>query len=145
LRWSRGGADLVAHLAEYAKAFQAMWHAPDGREALAAVFRYLSLARGPETLQDLTATLMGLVDEEAREVLMTAAQMEIDRWLAQGEARGEAKGRARALFSVLAARGLPLSEDLRARVLGCTDIALLDRWIARAVTASSAAEALAEA
>jgi predicted transposase YdaD len=148
LRWSRSGSELLVHLAEYADAFQAMWRAPDGREALATVFRYLALARGPVTLQDLTGTFMGLVDEEAREVVMTEAQMEIERWLAQGEAKGEAKGRAvgraEALVAMLTARGLPLSEDLRARILGCTDIATLDRWIVRAATASSAADALSE-
>jgi predicted transposase YdaD len=149
LRWSRSGPDLIANLTEYADAFREMWHAPDGREALAAVFRYLALARGPVTLQDLTGTFMGLVDKEAREVVMTEAQREIDQWLAEGEARGEAKGRAagraEALVAIFAARGLPLSEHLRERILRCTDIATLDRWIVRATTASSAAEALAEA
>jgi hypothetical protein len=128
-----------------ADAFQAMWHAPDGREALAAVFRYLALARGPVTLQDLTATVMGLVDDEAREVVVTEAQREIERWLAQGEAKGRAAGRAEALVAIFAARGLTLSDDLRVRILGCTDIATLDRWIVRAAAASSARDALSEA
>jgi hypothetical protein len=31
-------------------------------------------------------------------------------------------------------------EPVRARIFGCSDLALLDRWLARAVTSSSAAD-----
>jgi hypothetical protein len=62
---------------------------------------------------------------------------------AKGEARGEAKGKAEALLAVLAARGLPVTPEDQARVRACTDTALLDRWIAAAVSAPSAEAALA--
>ena len=39
-----------------------------------------------------------------------------------------------------AARGLDVPEDVRAQVLACSDLARLDAWLARAVTAASAAE-----
>jgi hypothetical protein len=61
---------------------------------------------------------------------------------ARGEARGEAKGKASALLQILAARGLEIPDDARARVLGCLDLAQLDAWLARAVTATSVAEVL---
>jgi hypothetical protein len=55
-------------------------------------------------------------------------------------AEGEAAGRAHALLAVLAARCLEVPADVRARITACTDLGLLDAWLARAVTATSVAE-----
>jgi hypothetical protein len=52
-------------------------------------------------------------------------------------AQGRAEGRAEALLAVLAARHIEVPADARARILACTDIAVLDQWLARAVSASS--------
>lgn len=60
--------------------------------------------------------------------------------VAQGVARGEAKGEARALFALLDARGIDVSDDVRARILGCEDPAVLESWVRRAASAGSAAE-----
>ena len=64
--------------------------------------------------------------------------------LADGEARGEARGEAQALLAVLDARGLVVDDNTRARILACTDTTRLHRWIKRAVTAPTAADALAD-
>jgi hypothetical protein len=56
---------------------------------------------------------------------------------AAGEARGEAKGRAQALLEVLRVRGIDVPADVRDRILSCRDVALLDAWVERAVTATS--------
>ena len=39
---------------------------------------------------------------------------------------GEARGKAEAILAVLAARGIAVSETLRARILACTEVATLD-------------------
>jgi len=57
--------------------------------------------------------------------------------LAEGEAIGLAKGKIAALLAVLAARGIEVTAEARARIEACTEEATLDRWIARAVTAPS--------
>jgi hypothetical protein len=44
---------------------------------------------------------------------------------------------------LLRARGLAVPEDLRARIVACSDIPTLDRWIAQAATAGSIEEAVA--
>jgi len=54
------------------------------------------------------------------------------------------RGKADAIHRVLDARRFAVSDAQRARVLACTDAALLDRWLERAVTAASADEALAD-
>jgi predicted transposase YdaD len=153
LRWSRGGPDLAAHLGAYANALRALWRAPDGREALLAVFRYMALAREPLTMQDLTVKLAAVLGDEAGEVVMSEGQRMIDQWRAEGEVKGRAEGeikgraegRAEALLTFLTVRGLSVSDELRQRILGCQDIGTLDRWIARAATARSAADAVSEA
>jgi hypothetical protein len=57
---------------------------------------------------------------------------------AEGRAIGEAEGRAKSLLAFLAARGIAVPEPLRAHILGCTDIAQLEGWIARAAHVTSA-------
>ncbi|HEY1691482.1 MAG TPA: hypothetical protein VGG39_04950 [Polyangiaceae bacterium] len=59
-------------------------------------------------------------------------------------AEGQAAGRAHAILHVLEVRGVGVSPDIRDRILSCTDAGLLDTWLTRAVTASSALDVVAE-
>jgi predicted transposase/invertase (TIGR01784 family) len=61
---------------------------------------------------------------------------------AEGETPGVVKGKVAAILAVLAARGLVVSVEARARIEACAEVPTLDRWIARAVTAASAEEVL---
>jgi predicted transposase YdaD len=58
----------------------------------------------------------------------------------KGRAEGEARGKAEGVLRVLEVRGVATSEAERARILATTDLALLDQWLVRAVTAKDAAE-----
>jgi hypothetical protein len=49
----------------------------------------------------------------------------------------EARAEANAVLTVLAARGLRVSDEARARVLGARDLATLRRWLVLATTAAS--------
>ncbi|WP_437956271.1 hypothetical protein WME76_33200 [Sorangium sp. So ce119] len=78
----------------------------------------------------------------------------IDRGMREGELKGmregelkgmregELKGKRDTLLRLLARAGLVLTEDERARVQACTDIATLDRWIDNVLGAKTAAEVL---
>jgi predicted transposase/invertase (TIGR01784 family) len=63
------------------------------------------------------------------------------RWN-EGVAQGEVKAKVAAVFAVLGARGLPLTDEVRARIQACKDAATLDRWIVQAATAARAEELL---
>jgi Uma2 family endonuclease len=52
----------------------------------------------------------------------------------------KAKAQAQALLNVLRARGLPVSDDIRARILACTDESILTQGLICAATAATAAE-----
>lgn len=68
----------------------------------------------------------------------------IDGLLDQGRAEGEARGEAKMLLRVLAARGFAVTDDVRERVVGCTDTGRLETWADRAVTASSITEVFSD-
>jgi hypothetical protein len=61
----------------------------------------------------------------------------------RGRAEGEAKGKADAVLKILMRRGLTLSADQRRRIVACTDLATLERWLDRSLSASSVDELLA--
>ncbi len=63
---------------------------------------------------------------------------------AEGLAEGKAEAKAEVLLKILAGRGVLVTDEQRARVLACRDLARLDRWIDRAFQATSADAALAE-
>jgi hypothetical protein len=93
--------------------------------------------------------------EKARDEIRQVLEIAAARWaegLAEGEIKGfvkgetvgVVKGKVEAILAVLAARSLPAGHEIRARVEACTDVATLDRWLVRAVTAASAEEIFAE-
>ena len=61
----------------------------------------------------------------------------------RGKAEGEAKGKAEALLMLLRRRGLAMTSDQQHRIITCTDLATLDRWLDRAVSVASVDELLA--
>jgi membrane protein involved in colicin uptake len=64
---------------------------------------------------------------------------------AKGKAEGEAKGKAEALLKIVTQRGLTLTAEQRRGIMGCTDVAMLERWLDRALSVSSVAELTAAA
>ena len=54
------------------------------------------------------------------------------------EARAEARGEANALLKILKSRGIGLTEEQRETVASSTDPAQVDRWLDKALTATSA-------
>jgi hypothetical protein len=142
-------------------AFFAAWtmHERHGAKARATVLRAAEIAalvpdealRG-SLLRGILGVLHPKVIESLREVLMdpqkTPTNPALDRlgeefqrkYGAQLEARGEARGEAKMLLTILAARGLPIDDAVRARVLGCGDTATLERWGERAIVATTLAE-----
>jgi hypothetical protein len=63
---------------------------------------------------------------------------------AEGRAEGRTEGEVRALLAILNARGIPVPDDARTRITGCTDLDQLDTWVRRAATATTIHDLLAE-
>ncbi|MFI7000755.1 hypothetical protein [Nocardia sp. NPDC050175] len=64
-------------------------------------------------------------------------------YVAEGRAEVEAAGVARMVLEALDIRGIPVSDEVRARISSCTDVDQLGIWHRRAVLADSANEAFA--
>jgi hypothetical protein len=60
-----------------------------------------------------------------------------------GLAEGEVAGKIAAILAVLAARGVAVTADARARIEACKDPVTLDRWIARTAHATSVEDVFA--
>lgn len=54
--------------------------------------------------------------------------------------KGMAEGRASALLHVLRARNVATTDEQRQKILACSDAALVERWLERAVIVTSAEE-----
>ena len=89
-----------------------------------------------------------LVDGEAanaatlRNLLNAEGYESLDAVRAEGRQEGELATQARAIETVLRARGVPIDERLLPRLRGCRDPALLGRWLIQSATATTAEAAL---
>jgi len=88
------------------------------------------------------------VRDEIRQVIEIAAERE-----AKGRAEGRTEGRVegettaltRSIKALLAARGIPVSSEVRAHIEACKDVARLDRWLLLAATVTSSEALIAAA
>lgn len=83
------------------------------------------------------------------EFFSDAQRRNFERGRAEGEAKGKAEGKAEgeaaALLKILTRGGLTTSAEQRRRIMGCSDVAMLEGWLDRALSVSSVAELLAAA
>ncbi len=128
---------------------------PDGASvALAAVHAVSGLHEEQTKLYlDLMLAALDAAARRALEALMDMDKYEYRsdfarKYVAQGRAEGKAagiaEGIAKALLQLLAARGVAVSDAQRVEVLACRDVAALERWFARAVTARTIDDVLAK-
>ncbi len=64
------------------------------------------------------------------------------RGKAKGLAEGQAKGLATALLKIVTARGLQITQDQQAQILGCTNLDTLDTWLDRILQGADVNELL---
>ncbi|HZI07129.1 MAG TPA: Rpn family recombination-promoting nuclease/putative transposase [Archangium sp.] len=145
-----GRTDELAHrLPEWTALFAQVHATPHGDEELGLVIRYL-LQVGDRIVRAQMGRVLHSVMEthRAEDLMRTYGEELIEqgrlKGLEQGLEQGRAQGRAEDVLRILAARGLLVSEQARQRILSCTDVALLDRWFDRALTAPSLSEVLRE-
>jgi hypothetical protein len=83
----------------------------------------------------------------ALETIMEGYEYQSDfakKYVAQGRAEGRAQEAARNLLAVFRARGFAVPDAVRERILAQQDPERLERWLERAVVASSLDSALDE-
>lgn len=111
-----------------------------------------ALMKGLEKLDDDRARLYADV---ALAALPAAARARLEELMSIGTyeyqsgfarryyGQGKVEGEAEAVLKVLAARGVTVPDEARARIAGCTDLDELDTWLTRAVSISTIDELFA--
>jgi hypothetical protein len=147
------GPDLIPVITEPAQAalhpelavLSALAHGDerDGKAVIEALLAGLASIDPVAADRYTDVTLLGL-SEVARsylEDLMKSGTYEYQSDFARRYfGAGKAEGKAEDVVEFLTARGIALSDDVRARILACTDLDQLKQWIRRAATVKSADE-----
>jgi len=124
----------------------AMAHAGDAPELAAAIATAAVVAA-----RSLDVERALLYSDLVRFSLAGAAQRAFEELMATGNyeyqsefhRKADAHGKASAVVAFLDARGIPLTDEEKKRILGCTDLAVVDRWVRKAATVTSADELFA--
>jgi hypothetical protein len=114
--------------------------------ARAAVSAVLTLPEEQRLLY--SALIEKALSEAARKAL--AMENQIEKFFSEGhrrsydrgKAEGEAKGKAEALMMILKRRGKTITDEQQQHILACTDVAIVDRWLDRALSVTSIDELL---
>ncbi|WNG57916.1 Rpn family recombination-promoting nuclease/putative transposase [Archangium gephyra] len=140
LRYGRT-EELANRLPTWTALFAQVHAAPDGTENLKVVIRYLFLVGDKTTRQTAGQVLHSVMDaRQAEDLMRSYGEQLIERGRRKGLKQGLALGRAEGLLRILVARGLLVDEQSRQRVLTCMDLATLNKWLDRAVTATTLSE-----
>ncbi len=150
---TRDAVDRLLAAGRPEMAVMAAWAVHDqkgcpAQKVVRAAFTHIASTSDPELRATLVSAMLSMLDTDLLNVLREMIMLSPSQFPFNpaGEAlrqEFEVLGQARALLSVLQARGLVVDEASRTRIVGCTDSATLDRWIVRAVTAPTVAAVFA--
>ncbi|REG26159.1 putative transposase/invertase (TIGR01784 family) [Archangium gephyra] len=134
LRYGRT-EELTERLPDWAALFAQVHADPHGDEQLGLIVRYL-LQVGDRTIREAIGQVLHSVMEthRAEELMRTYGEELIEQ--------GRQQGLVRAVLRILTARGLHVDEQSRQRILTCTDMTVLDRWLDRALSATALSDVL---
>ncbi|HKY35150.1 MAG TPA: Rpn family recombination-promoting nuclease/putative transposase [Polyangiaceae bacterium] len=131
LRDARSPERLAKSLGHWVRTMAELLHAPNGREALWTLFRYIGAVADDSMTETLTAVLEA-AEPEVKDALMTIAE----KWEAKGRAEGKAEGKAEALRKQLTQKFGALPEATTRRIASASEVEL-DRWLERVLTADT--------
>lgn len=119
-------------------------HDQEGRRARAVVRAAVGAIQAEpdaelraELLRAMISMLGDALAQELEDLFMTPLPIPDSPVYTRIVERFEARGEARTLLRMLEKRGIAVDDAARARITGCTDIPQLDRWVDRAMTATS--------
>jgi hypothetical protein len=96
-------------------------------------YRFVAIQSRCSTSLDLR----GLDEAGSKALQMSEGHRFFDESQRQSFAQGRVAAKVADVLDVLDARGLEVTEAQRQRVLGCSDLETLARWLRRAVTVAS--------
>jgi predicted transposase YdaD len=125
--------------------------ATNGHRALYRLLRFFYVLGDEAAYTALRGVLHSLSESpQAEELMRSMEQVLLERGMARGKVEGKAEGKAegvaegmaKAVLRLLTLRGVRVGTAARKRILGCTDVATLERWFDRAATATRLSDVL---
>jgi hypothetical protein len=147
LRHAREPGELLQALARCVDLVREVRAAPNGREALERIWRYIFVVSNPQDPEALVDRLIAVVGKESEEDVMTVAD-----WLREegrkegrqeGRQEGRDEGRRETLLRMMRARFGEVPETAVARIRAAGS-AQLDAWADRILTAATLDDVLAQ-
>jgi hypothetical protein len=137
--------ELAVRLPRWQGLFAQAYADPGGRADLEAIVEYLLRVGNQAVRQTTERVLHSVMEAQGAERLMrTVGEKLIAQGMAKGRAEGRAEERAEGVLRILAARGVRVDARSSRRILGCRDLATLDRWFDRALHATRLSDVLDE-
>ncbi len=159
LRHAREPELLLEQLRRWLDLVRETRRAPNGAEALRALWRYILATNERDEPEEVLQRLLAAVGDEGKEEVVSVADKLVEHGRREGlqEGRreglqagrreglqaGRREGLQHTLLKLLGARFGALPEDIVARV-NSADIPQLDRWFDRVLTATTLADALGD-
>jgi predicted transposase YdaD len=142
-----GTEELARRLPHWRELFARVYSSAYGAYELYRVARYLHHLGDERAYEAMRGVLHSIMKAKRAEAFMRTMAEVLkeqgrEQGLAEGEARGEARGLAKAVLQVLDARGVRMDDASHQRIQGCMDVATLERWHKRALTATRLSEVL---
>ena len=146
-----GTEELARRLPHWRELFARVYSSAYGSSELYRIARYLHHLGDERAYEAMRGVLHSIMQAKRAEAFMKTMaevlqeqghQKGLAKGLAEGEAKGLAKGLAKAVLQVLDARGVRIDDASRQRIQGCLDVATLERWHKRALTATRLSEVL---
>ena len=123
--------DFPARLQSWSADVEAVLQSPNGRELIHVMLRYVVETSPYLTVEDLHSVAKPIKSGHSiREVVMTLSEQLIQK--------GRHQGIAKSILSVLDARGIAISDEVRNRIMSEMNGSTLETWHRRAVTVSQA-------
>ncbi len=137
LRDVRTGHQLFASMKAWVPLLDAVFSAPNGRDAVIRLLKYVAHA-SDELQYEKFRDKLGQLSPSAEALTMTIAKELEARGIAKGRVEGIAEGKVASLLLILESRDVHVPKEVAARLSVITDSDELDRLLRRAVTIETA-------
>jgi hypothetical protein len=140
---AHGGGDVETAVSIARAAVNAVLPLPEEQQLLYSILIEQALSEAARKAMEMEPRIEKFFSEAHRRSYDRGKAEGKAEGEAEGKAEGEAKGKAEALLMFLKRRGMAITNDQQRRILACTDLATLDRWLDRAFSVASVDELVA--
>jgi len=140
LRDARSPERIARSIRHWAHALEALLTAPNGLEALRAIFRYIAVVADDSVITTLTEVLE-TTQPQVKDTFMTIAEKLFSDGQAKGKAEGRLEGKADVLRKLLVLKFGSIGDGPAATIAAASE-ADLERWLESVLSAATVDDVL---